>query len=172
MSTIHSFAAIASHDARVLILGSMPGEVSLAKQQYYAHPRNSFWFIIEQLFNASLPLEYAQRTALLMDNKIAVWDVLKACVRTGSLDASIKNDSVVANEFETFFSQHADIKAVFFNGARAEKEFIKHVMPLQGIQLLDLEYHRLPSTSPAHAALSRDQKLSAWRVVADRVCLF
>jgi len=169
MSTIHSFPAIAAHDARVLVLGSMPGEVSLAKQQYYAHPRNSFWFIIEQLFNASRPLDYAQKKQLLVDNKIALWDVLKACVRAGSLDAAIKNDSIVANEFEAFFRRHADIKAVFFNGAKAEKEFSKHVMSLQGVQSLDLEYHRLPSTSPAHAAMSRDQKLLAWRVVADKV---
>jgi hypoxanthine-DNA glycosylase len=168
MSTVYSFPAIAATDARVLILGSMPGEVSLAKQQYYAHPRNSFWFIIEQLFNASAPLEYEHRIQLLMDNNIALWDVLKACVRKGSLDASIKNDSIVANEFETFFSRHTDIKAVFFNGAKAEKEFIKHVMPLQGIQSLGLEYHRLPSTSPAHAAMSREQKLLAWRLVSDR----
>ena len=138
----------------------------MAAQQYYAHPRNSFWYIIEQLFNIAAPLNYQQRKQLLLDKRIAVWDVLRACIREGSLDSSIECDSVVVNAFEEFFSQHEQITTVFFNGARAEKEFIKHVMPLPAVQARGLEYLRLPSTSPAHAAMSREQKLEAWRLVA------
>lgn len=169
MSTLHSFAAIAATDARVLILGSMPGALSLDRQEYYAHPRNSFWFIIGQLLSASPGLDYQQKKQLLIANHIAVWDVLKACERTGSLDSSIKSDTVVTNEFELFFSRHPDIKTVFFNGARAEKEYLSHIASLQNIQSLHLDYHRLPSTSPAHAAMTREQKLSVWHLVADRV---
>jgi hypoxanthine-DNA glycosylase len=144
----------------------MPGEASLVAQQYYAHPRNSFWYIIEQLYNVASPLDYQQRKQLLLDKRIALWDVLRACVREGSLDSSIECDSVVVNAFEEFFNQHEQISTVFFNGARAEKEFIKHVMPLPAVQARGLECLRLPSTSPAHAAMSRDQKLQAWRLVA------
>ncbi len=169
MSIKYSFAPIASASARVLILGSMPGEASLAQQQYYAHPRNSFWYIIEQLFDVSSPLTYAHRKQLLLDNNIAVWDVLKACVREGSLDSSIQSDSIVANDFEAFFSEHKKISHVFFNGARAEQEFTRQVMQQAPIQARALEYLRLPSTSPAHAAMSREQKLEEWRIIADLV---
>jgi hypoxanthine-DNA glycosylase len=146
----------------------MPGEASLAAQQYYAHPRNSFWYIIEQMFNIPSPLDYQGRKQLLLDKHIALWDVLKACVREGSLDSSIDSDSIEVNAFEDFFSEHGKITTVFFNGARAEKEFIKHVMPLPAVQARDLEFLRLPSTSPAHAAMSREQKLQAWCLVADK----
>jgi hypoxanthine-DNA glycosylase len=166
MSIKYSFAPIASANARVLILGSMPGEASLAAQQYYAHPRNSFWYIIEQMFNIATPLDYRQRKQLILDKRIALWDVLRACVREGSLDSSIDSDTVVVNAFEDFFSEYEQITTVFFNGARAEKEFFKHVMPLPVVQARGLECLRLPSTSPAHAAMSREQKLEAWRLVA------
>ncbi len=168
MSVIYSFPPIASADANILVLGSMPGKASLEAGQYYAHPRNSFWFIIEQLFATKTPENYQQKKQLLIKNNIAVWDVLKACVRDGSLDAAIQRDSIVANDFENFFNQHKKISCVFFNGATAEKEFIRHVMSLPGVQSRQLLFHRLPSTSPAHAAMSREQKLSAWKIIAEK----
>lgn len=151
----------------MLILGSMPGAVSLQEQQYYAHARNSFWFIMERLFASQTLADYAQKQQLLVENKIALWDVLNNCVRSGSLDAAIVSKSVIANDFVGFFQRHCHIRTVFFNGARAEKEYKKHVSPMPGIHALDLEYIRLPSTSPAHAAMSREQKLREWQVVKD-----
>lgn len=169
MSVIYSFPPIASSTSTVLVLGSMPGKASLEAQQYYAHPRNSFWFIIEQLFAVKAPINYQEKKQLLLNNHIAVWDVLKACLREGSLDSSIQRDSVVANDFELFFDQHTNISHVFFNGATAEKEFIKHVMSSRQMKSRPLAFKRLPSTSPAHAAMSREQKLKEWQVIADRV---
>ena len=167
MSALSGFAAIADADARVLILGSMPGSLSLQEQRYYAHPRNSFWYIMESLFDVAVLKSYSQKLQLLRDKKIALWDVLEACERKGSLDSAIQSHSVIANDFETFFSQHTQIHSVFFNGARAEAEYKKHVACLPGTQSLDLQYHRLPSTSPAHAAMSREQKCVAWQPVVD-----
>ena len=167
MNSLSGFAAIADVNARVLILGSMPGSLSLQEQRYYAHPRNSFWFIMKDLFDATELKTYTQKLQLLRDKKIALWDVLETCERKGSLDSAIQSHSVIANDFETFFGQHTQIHSVFFNGARAETEYKKHVARLSGIQSLGLQYHRLPSTSPAHAAMSREQKCAAWKSVAD-----
>jgi len=163
---IYSFPPIALPDAKVLVLGSIPGIASLDAQQYYAHPRNSFWYIIEQLFAKTTPQNYEQKKQLLLTNNIAVWDVLKACIREGSLDSSIQQESVEANDFENFFNLHKNISNVFFNGAAAEKEFNKHVMHLADIKSRRLQFHRLPSTSPAHAAMSREKKLEAWKIIA------
>ncbi len=168
MSVIYSFPPIASPDARVLVLGSMPGVASLQAQQYYAHPRNSFWYIIEKMFDVPASLTYSRRTQLLQQNRIAVWDVLKACVREGSLDSAIERDTIEVNAFEDFFIRHKQIRAVFFNGATAEKEFTRHVMSLPLVQERGFDFYRLPSTSPAHAAMNREQKLQAWRLLADR----
>jgi len=169
MSLIYSFPPIASPASTVLVLGSMPGKASLKAQQYYAHPRNSFWFIIEQLFAVKAPVNYQEKKQLLLNNNVAVWDVLKACSREGSLDSSIQRDSVVANDFDMFFDQYKNITHVFFNGVTAEKEFIKHVMSLQQMKTRQLAFKRLPSTSPAHAAMNREQKLTEWRAIANRV---
>ena len=89
MSTNHGFPPIAAPDARILILGSMPGQKSLEESQYYAHPRNSFWPIIFNILKTNNELTYNDRKTLLIKNKIALWDVLKSCYREGSLDTNI-----------------------------------------------------------------------------------
>jgi len=165
MSTVTGFPAIANNNAIILILGSMPSIKSLELQQYYAHPRNSFWFIMATLFADSIDLDYAHRKALLLNNHIALWDVLSSCQRKGSLDASIKNETVVANDFNNFFNHHPTIKAVYFNGTRAQQEYNKHILPAVDASLSDLVYERLPSTSPAMASLSREQKLHQWKAI-------
>ncbi len=167
MSTIYSFSAICKKDARVLILGSMPGKESLRQNRYYAHPRNSFWFIAGNLFGFDPALDYQERTGLLAGNGIALWDVLKACDRKGSLDSAIDGPSVVANNFNDFYASHPAIEFIFFNGARAEQEYMKHVHSGVADTFGHLQYKRLPSTSPAHAAMSRDDKLSNWQAVTD-----
>ncbi|MGA9870162.1 MAG: DNA-deoxyinosine glycosylase [Rhodococcus sp. (in: high G+C Gram-positive bacteria)] len=151
--------------AHTLILGSMPGAASLAAQQYYAHPRNAFWPIMGQLFGADASLPYSERVNVLSHNGIAVWDVLKLCTRRGSLDSSIVESSIVANDFVTLFRDHPSIDTVYFNGAKAESSYLRHVAPLTSG--FDLRLVRLPSTSPAHASMSFDTKLVAWRAVAN-----
>jgi hypoxanthine-DNA glycosylase len=143
----------------------MPSIKSLQAHQYYAHPRNSFWFIMSALFADNRVLDYEDKKALLLNNRIALWDVLKACQRKGSLDSSIKNSTTEANNFNRFLSAHKSIKAVYFNGARAEQEYRKHVLPTLDEKFSTIKYTRLPSTSPAMASLSREQKLQQWRII-------
>lgn len=139
----------------------MPGVESLRAGQYYAHPRNAFWRIMGDLVGASADLPYSTRTLKLRQSGIALWDVLAACVRPGSLDASIDERSIIANDLVAFLAQHSNIRHVFFNGATAERSFQRHVAP--ALETGALRLQRLPSTSPAHAAMSYPKKLQAWR---------
>ncbi|MEM6998891.1 MAG: DNA-deoxyinosine glycosylase [Pseudomonadota bacterium] len=164
MKNSQGFPPIAKSNATILILGSMPGQVSLDRHQYYAHPRNSFWSIIFDLLNADSELNYEQRKQLLYDNNIAVWDVLKSCYRRGSLDADIDPATIEANDFKSFFKKHPNIKYIYFNGTKAEQIFNKKVLENLAPESV-FKYHRLPSTSPAHAAITRQQKLLEWSVI-------
>src|SRR3989339_1624810 len=112
MSYIYSFPPIADARARVLILGSMPGEASLRAGEYYAHPRNHFWRMMGALTDLDPASPYAQRVEALKARRIALWDVLHGCMRTGSLDANIDKASHIANDFAAFFAQHANITHV------------------------------------------------------------
>ena len=164
MTPIYSFPPIEPKSARILILGSMPGVASLKAQQYYAHPRNAFWPIMGELFGAHPELPYHERVRLLKAQGVAVWDVLASCVRPGSLDADIDENSVLVNDFETMFARHPQLKAVFFNGAKAEQSFLRHVVTR--VDYSHLQLTRLPSTSPAHAAMSLSEKVQTWKVVS------
>lgn len=163
MSYVQSFAPVARSDARILILGSMPGNLSLQAQQYYAHPRNAFWRIQGELIGALPELPYEQRLLCLQEAGIALWDVLASCVREGSLDADIETDSIVVNDFAGFFAQHPSVHYVFFNGGKAEQCFKKYALP--SLPMTHLQYLRLPSTSPAHAGWSFTRKLAAWQAI-------
>ena len=153
----HSFDWLAAPDAQILIVGSMPGIASLQQQQYYAHPRNAFWPVMQQIFNWP-DLDYEQRCKALLSEKIAVWDVLRSCRRRGSLDGNIETGSLLINDFSAFFHRHPGIKAVLFNGGKAAQLFKRHVSVPTGIKLTPL-----PSTSPAYAAMSFEVKLEKWR---------
>jgi len=159
-----SFPPIESRAARVLVLGSMPGAASLLAGRYYAYPHNAFWPIMGALFDAGPAVDYEKRVLLLKRAGLALWDVMASCVREGSLDADIDEDSIVPNDFHAFFETHPRVQHVFFNGAKAENCFHRYVRP----HLSDrgLHFTRLPSTSPAHASLSLPQKVKAWRAVA------
>ena len=160
---IHSFAPVADGKARILILGSMPGVESLRAGEYYANPRNAFWRIMGDFVGASADLPYAMRTLKLRQSGIALWDVLAACVRPGSLDAAIDERSIIANDLVGFLAQHSNIRHVFFNGATAERLFQRHVAP--SLESGTIQLQRLPSTSPAHAAMSYSKKCQAWRSI-------
>lgn len=157
MPTIHCFEPIEDPNARILILGCMPGKESLRLRQYYAHQRNAFWAIMGELAGASPAIPYESRVRILKSAGIALWDVLAACSRCSSLDSDIKHTE--PNDFSSFFIAHPHITHVYFNGAMAEKYYRKYTLPDT------LNYQRLPSTSPAHAAMPYDQKLKAWQAV-------
>lgn len=158
---IYSFEPIADENCSILILGTMPGVQSLLKQQYYGYNQNAFWRIMFNLFDKEPTDDYSAKKALLLSRHIAVWDVLKACEREGSGDAEIRNE--VANDFSTFLKKYPIIKKVYFNGGNAERLFKKHVM--KNIDISGLEFHKLPSTSPAHATTSFENKLNRWCVI-------
>lgn len=154
----YSFAPISEKNATILILGTMPGEQSLGLQQYYGHARNNFWKIIFRLFDEEISDDYQIKINLLKQNKIALWDVLEACERKGSLDSSIKME--VANDFKTFLKQHPEIKHIYFNGQKAAAFFKKYVSVSDGYS-----FATLPSTSPANAAKTFEDKLKEWRII-------
>lgn len=153
------FAPIAKADARVIILGSLPGQRSLEEARYYAHPQNAFWKIMAAIFD--IGGDYDARCAQLIENRIAVWDVLQSSARAGSLDADIQMKTAKANEFKGFFELHPGIERVCFNGRKAEQIYRRMVLP----HLIEVNHELvgLPSTSPAHAAMSFDKKLAIWR---------
>ncbi len=165
MSFIQSFPPIADPGAKILILGSIPGKASLRAQQYYAHPHNAFWPIMECLLGIEPGLPYATRCCRLIEHRIALWDVLAACTRSSSLDSDIVESSIIANDFAGFFDRHPQIGVIFFNGAKAESSYRKHVRPRLPVAAARLPAYRLPSTSPAHAALRFDDKLEHWRAI-------
>ena len=166
---VRSFAPVASADARVLILGSMPGVASLKAAQYYAHPQNRFWSIMGQLLGFDpVTTLYAQRTRMLTEAGIALWDVLQSCERSGSLDSAIRRETQVVNDFPEFLAAHPGILRIYFNGALAEQTFRRCVRPTL-YETTTLDYIRLPSTSPAHASLSFEDKLAQWRQIVEEV---
>ena len=168
MRRVHSFPPISDAASRVLILGSMPGKVSLRAKQYYAHPQNAFWRIIATLYDLDAAAPYEDRVEALRDQRIALWDVMKSCTRESSLDSDVVEASIVPNAFASFLRAHPRIGTICFNGAKAEQSFQRYALPKLGARG-DLARYRLPSTSPAHASLSFAQKLAAWRAVLERV---
>lgn len=143
----------------------MPSAASLAASQYYGLPRNAFWAIMGELFGAGRELPYSERLQILQTKGIALWDVLKACEREGSLDSSIDLRTAEVNDFPSFFRRHRTIKRVYFNGSKAAEIYRRRVLPEVQLQAPYLAHERLPSTSPAMAALNLEQKLAAWSVL-------
>ncbi|WP_022964532.1 DNA-deoxyinosine glycosylase [Halopseudomonas pelagia] len=168
MTRVHSFIPLARSDATCLVLGSMPGQASLAAQQYYAHPRNYFWPFMELIFEIPPGLAYEQRCEQLLDRRVAVWDVLSACTRSGSLDSDIIEASIIPNDLRGFLELHGQVRRLFFNGAKAESSFRRHVLPgLPDALRGRIHLQRLPSTSPANASVPMAVKLSAWQQLLD-----
>jgi len=164
MEPSEGFPPIVRPDARILILGSLPGQKSLTDQEYYAHPQNAFWPIMTHLFG--ITGDYDERCARLRDKRLALWDVLRASIRPGSLDSDIQKESAMANDFRAFLSVHTQIERIAFNGKKAEQLFRTMVSNehFEQIQLVGL-----PSTSPAYAAMPFAGKLSLWRAGLETV---
>ena len=158
---LHGLPPIIDDDARVLILGNMPSVMSLGAHEYYANPRNAFWRIMGAIYGFDADDPYRERTAALTAHGVAVWDVLRSCRRVGSLDSAVEPDSMVVNDFGQLFECHPQITRVLFNGAAAEKNF-NRLVPV----VPDLQYRRLPSTSPAQT-MPYVNKLAAWRLIGE-----
>lgn len=157
------FPPVSSPKARALVLGSLPGRLSLLRGEYYASPQNAFWKIVAARIQ-DLPADYAGRVAALTEHRVALWDVLAAATRSGSLDADIRDDAV-ANDFRAFFHIHPHIRFVAFNGTTAAKLYERHVLPTLIDAHRAIARETLPSTSPAHASLPFAEKLARWSVV-------
>jgi TDG/mug DNA glycosylase family protein len=135
----------------------MPGGKSLDLNQYYAHPQNQFWRLMGDIFGAFPDLPYDKRVDILKRKGVAVWDVLKACSRSGSMDADIKNP--VVNDFEKFYKENPSIKLVVFDSLTAENFYRKLVLPTLSTKLV---YRRVPSPSPAHTRMNYEAKRILW----------
>lgn len=165
MIECQGFEPIFPNQPVCMILGTMPSVISLEESFYYAHPRNAFWPILSDYFQ--LPIKNTeQKATLCKQSGILLWDVLSSCERQGSLDSAIKQPE--ANDFEALFKNYPDLKAVCFNGKAAQSLFEKQVMKKQNIPN-DLIFYSLPSTSPANAQLTFDNKREIWHQTLQQV---
>lgn len=153
-----SFGAVVGENPRLLILGSMPGGESLRQGQYYAFRANAFWRITGALFGFRPDLPYSERLDALRRGGVALWDVLKECERDGSLDSNIR--APVPNDIARLLADHPSIRQIACNGGTAFRYFGRFVKPQlrAGYRIV-----RLPSSSPAAARMSFEEKLAVWR---------
>jgi len=160
-AVLTGLAPIVSGNTALLILGSFPGARSIAQQQYYAHPQNHFWRILQALWPANpLPVgddSYQKRSRWLLDRGLGVWDVYASCEREGSLDSAIRD--AVVNDIASLCLPK--LAAIAHNGG----ESFKHA---RHTRTLGVPVHRLPSSSPANASWSFERKVQAWREVFER----
>ncbi len=155
-----SFPPVVDVRAQVLVLGTLPGEESLRRQEYYAHPRNLFWPILFALFDAPPEADYQAKLGFAMARRVALWDVCAAGEREASADATIRRER--PNAIDRLLDDHPLIRAVAFNGTGARRLYDRHFARRPGIA-----YLALPSTSPAHARLDFNAKLGQWSVLLD-----
>jgi hypoxanthine-DNA glycosylase len=141
-----------------LVLGTLPGEESLRRVEYYAHPRNLFWPIVFALFNEAPASAYADRLGFVAARQIALWDVCAMAERRASADSEIRRE--VPNTIHDLLDAHPGIGTVAFNGSGAERLYGRHFARRPGI-----DYLSLPSTSPAHARLGLVEKLVRWQAL-------
>ncbi|MGH7045468.1 MAG: DNA-deoxyinosine glycosylase [Stellaceae bacterium] len=155
-----SFPPVVDAGARFLVLGTLPGEESLRRQQYYAHPRNLFWPILFALFETPLAADYAARLGFALAQRVALWDVCAIGEREASADTTIRRE--VPNAIDRLLDTHPRIGAVAFNGTAARRLHDRHFPRRPGVV-----YLALPSTSPAHARLDFAAKLALWRALRE-----
>ncbi|MEM1261236.1 MAG: DNA-deoxyinosine glycosylase [Pseudomonadota bacterium] len=161
----HGFAAVSGPEPRVLILGSLPGTASIAAQRYYAHPRNAFWPIVGTILGIPTDAPYDERVRCLTAAHIALWDVVRAAVRPGSLDSAIRAETVEPNPISPWLAARPTVQAVLLNGGKAATLFERHV--IRGTSP-PFAIEQVPSTSPAYAAMSAADKQSHWQAALAR----
>ena len=159
MPRLTGLPPLVSRRTRLLVLGSFPGAASLARQQYYAHPQNHFWKILQAIWPGSphaFDADYESRCRWLLERGLGLWDVYASCERQGSLDSAIRNPQV--NDFSALRGRCASLQMIAHNGG----ESFRHA---KYTAALGLPVYRLPSTSPANASWSFERRLAAWREV-------
>ena len=157
MTVLVGLAPVIATHTKLVVLGSFPGEASLAAQQYYAHPRNQFWPLLSALWGVDLrQLPYAERLAEIRRRGLGIWDVYARCRREGSLDTAIED--AVLNDLPSLRRLAPGLRAIAHNGGESARA-------MRVTRTLGLPVHRLPSTSPANASWTFERKLDAWRAV-------
>ena len=154
---LHTIPPVYDKNSKILILGSFPSVKSRETQFFYGHKQNRFWQVLALLFNENIPETTDEKNQFLLQNKIALWDVVKSCTISGSSDSTIKN--VVPNDIGQILHT-ADISQIFTNGGTADKLYKKHIYPYTGRTAI-----KLPSTSPADASFTLERLLSEWNVI-------
>ena len=150
-----SFAPIVGKDARVLVLGSIPGDRSLALNEYYGHPQNRFWRVLARLCEQEVPRTYAEKREMLLRNGIALWDVAHQAFRPGSMDSDIRDEK--PNDIPALAASLPQLHTIAFNGKTAERLHDKYFP-----RAANLRYLAMPSTSPANAAFSLEKLCACW----------
>ncbi len=157
---LEGLAPVIASGARLVILGSFPGEASLCAQQYYGHPRNHFWPLVGALWGVDLlAMAYAQRLSVLRERGLGLWDVYASCQRQGSLDQAIREAQF--NDLASLLRLAPGLRLVAHNGGESARA-------MKQVQALGLPVLRLPSSSPANASWSFNDKLAAWRIAFER----
>lgn len=154
---LHTISPVYDKNSKILILGSFPSVKSRETQFFYGHKQNRFWRVLALLLNENIPETTVEKKQLLLQNKIALWDVVKSCTISGSSDSTIKN--VVPNDIGQIL-RTSDISQIFTNGGTADKLYKKHIYPYTGRTAL-----KLPSTSPANASFTLERLLTEWNVI-------
>lgn len=157
---LYGLPPVTGPEPRILILGSFPSVLSLEHSEYYGNPKNRFWAVMEHVLAVPADLPYAERTHLLTQRGVALWDVVASCERPGSADSRIRNP--VPNDLAGFFYGHSTLRLVALNGTAAS-EIYHRLAEIPGLASVTL-----PSTSPANAAMAFPEKVRRWQVIAGR----
>lgn len=155
----HPFPPLYNADSKVLILGSFPSVKSREQNFFYGHPQNRFWRVLAAVLEQPAPVSIEEKKAFLLQNNIALWDVIASCEITGSSDSSIRN--AVPNDILPILSG-SRVERIFVNGGTAKKLYDRYLLPATGRDAM-----LLPSTSPANAAWSLERLIASWRVIAE-----
>ena len=150
----HTFDPIYNKDSKILILGSFPSVKSREIDFYYGHPQNRYWKVLANILEVPVPETSDEKRKMLLDNHIAIWDVIHSCSIIGSSDSSIKD--VVVNDFSEIL-QNSQVKTIFVNGGKAYELYHKYAEKMTGMKAV-----KLPSTSPANAAWNLERLCETW----------
>ena len=157
----HTFEPVFDENSKILILGTFPSVKSRENHFYYGHPQNRFWKVMAAVMDSTQPQTIEEKKNFLLENHIAVWDVIHSCSIEGSSDSSITD--VVPNDFTELFAR-THLLAVAANGTKAYELYQKYIYPVNGIKA-----HKLPSTSPANAGYSLERLKEAWKQIGEYI---
>ncbi len=157
---VHPFPPLFGSESDTLILGSFPSVKSREAMFFYGHPQNRFWKLTAMLFGEPVPETISEKTGLILNNRLALWDSIRSCTITGSSDSSVKD--VVPNDLSPIF-ENSKVNRVFCNGALSHKMYMKYIFPETKVKAV-----KLPSTSPANAAFSLERLYEHWKIILDR----